>query len=265
MSRYHPKLREILESKRAQIEVSKRLNPDLRDRMADRGATLSLRAALSGGDTTPIIAELKRASPSAVLRANDFDPVAIAREYESAGAAAISVLTDTRFFWGEPTYLAQIKEVCSIPVLRKDFIISSWQLYESFMLGADAVLLMPILLERFDRLAELYEIATGLGMETIVEIGDEADLEMAARLDAPIVGVNNRDFRSDDFAVDLTRSERLGAAIGPERIKVSESGIASADDIARLKRAGYDAFLVGSTLMKQADPAKALAVLLDSS
>lgn len=201
-------------------------------------------------DGMSFICEVKRASPSKGIIANDFPYLEIAREYESMGASAISVLTEPRHFLGRDEYLEEIADTVSIPVLRKDFIVDEYQIYQARELGASAVLLIAALLG--DRqLADFREIAESLGMSALVETHNENEVERAVSSGASIIGVNNRDLRT--FRVDLGTSLRLRDLIPDGITCVSESGISSAEDIRMLSEAGYDAVLMGETFMRSGD------------
>ena len=214
-----------------------------------------LLAAVSRRDSTNVIAECKRRSPSrGVLRAS-YDPVAIARGYESAGAVAISVLTEPTFFDGSLEHLVAVRAAVAVPLLRKDFIVSEYQLLEARAAGADAVLLIVAALEQ-DTLRSLHGRARELGLDVLVEVHDERELECALAAGARIVGVNNRNLRTLDVNVDV--SERLAPAIPPDVIAVSESGLKTADDLRRFHALGYRAFLIGERFMTAPDPGAAL-------
>lgn len=221
-----------------------------------RGFARRLRALAAEGPA--VIAEVKKASPSAGIIRADFRPAAIAASYAAAGAACLSVLTDERFFQGSDRYLAEARAACSLPVLRKDFTIDPWQVYESRALGADCILLIAAALER-TRMQALYGLARELGLDVLVEVHDERELEGALATGADLVGVNNRDLRR--FVTDLGVSERLRPLIPEEKIMVTESGIHSPEDVARLRGCGIDAFLVGEAFMRAADPGAALRSL----
>jgi indole-3-glycerol phosphate synthase len=218
-----------------------------------RGFARRLRALAAEGPA--VIAEVKKASPSAGVIRADFRPAAIAASYAAAGAACLSVLTDERFFQGSDRYLAEARAACSLPVLRKDFTIDPWQVYESRALGADCILLIAAALER-SRLQALYGLARELGLDVLVEVHNERELEDALATGADLVGVNNRDLHR--FVTDLGVSERLRPLILEEKIMVTESGINSPADVARLRACGVDAFLVGEAFMRAADPGAAL-------
>jgi indole-3-glycerol phosphate synthase len=208
-----------------------------------------------------VIAEIKKASPSAGVIRKDFDPVAIAREYEHSGAAALSVLTEVQHFQGGLEVLARLRWDSKVPLLRKDFIIDSYQVLEARHAGADAVLLIAALLET-DALKRFRIESESLGMEALVEVHNEAELRKALDSGATLVGVNNRDLRT--FQVSLDVSLALGPMLPKEVLAVSESGIRTADDIGRLSEAGYRAFLVGESLMRAASPGEALSKLLSA-
>jgi len=206
-----------------------------------------------------IIAEIKKASPSKGLLAQDFNPARLARAYEAGGAAALSVLTDEKFFQGSLADLAAVRGVCRLPVLRKDFTLDENHVTEAAAGGADAILLIAAILESAE-IRTLAGLAVSYGMAALVEVHDERDLAKAIDAGAEIIGVNNRDLAT--FEVTLDTSLRLAPRIPPGVLKVSESGIRSARDIERLRTAGYQAFLVGEHLMKSADPAAAVRALL---
>lgn len=194
-----------------------------------------------------IIAEIKRASPSAGTIATDFAPTKIAREYERAGVAAISVLTEMDYFRGSLAILHQVSETVALPLLRKDFIVDPYQLYQARHFGASCVLLITGILS-VPQLAQFQELAASLQMNALVEIHNESELQQALAADAAIIGINNRDLRT--FSVDLNTSLKLRDQIPADRLVVSESGIKSRADVARLENAGIDAVLIGETLMR---------------
>ena len=218
----------------------------------------SLREALSA-DGPSIIAECKKASPSAGLLRADFDPARLAARYQAAGAAAISVVTERDFFQGRLEWLAAVREVVDLPVLRKDFIIDERQLREAAALGADAVLLIQRILSA-DRLAELVGAAVALGLETLVEIFVDEDPAPTIASGTRIIGVNARDLAT--FVTSLDAVEALADRLPADRVRVAESGIKNHDDITRLRDAGYDAFLIGEHLVRADDPQRALRRLL---
>lgn len=215
--------------------------------------------ALRGHSGTAIIAEIKKASPSKGVIRTDFNPLEIAQIYEIHGAACLSVLTDAPYFQGHDDYLAAIKSAVSLPVLRKDFMLDLYQIYESRALGADCVLLIMAALEDAQA-RELYDAATRLDMDVLVEVHDAQELERAITLKPQMIGVNNRSLKT--LKVDIATSHELIAHIPQNILKVAESGIESAVTIHALKNAGFQAFLIGESLMKQADIGQALERLL---
>jgi indole-3-glycerol phosphate synthase len=223
-----------------------------------RGTHRDFRAALTAGRPA-IIAEIKRASPSKGLLAPSFDPAAIAKAYEEGGAAALSVLTDGPFFQGSLAHLGEARAAVNLPVLRKDFTIDEFHVYEAAAHGADAILLIAAVLSPAE-LRRFRELARSLGLDTLVEVHDERELDLAIASGADIIGVNNRDLRT--FEVRLETSLSLAACMPKDVVKVSESGIHTRDDVRRLAEAGFDAFLVGEHLMRAADPAAALRELI---
>jgi indole-3-glycerol phosphate synthase len=206
-----------------------------------------------------LIAEVKRASPSKGLLRPELHPEVLARQYERAGASAISVLTDERYFQGSLDDLRAARGAIGLPALRKDFVIDAYQVYEARAAGADAILLIAAVLED-DELASLYRLARELGMSALVEVHDLDELERALRISPRIVGVNNRDLRT--FEVDLQTTARLRAHVPPEVVLVAESGVHCRQDVERLAEMGADAMLVGESLVRADDPGPKIAELL---
>jgi len=258
-------LKQIVDHKQAEVSAAKLRTPlaELGSRIAGleeqpRGFVRALRAAQESG-WTPVIAEVKKGSPSkGVIRA-DFDPLTIAGIYEQNGAACLSVLTDEHFFLGHLSYLAQIREQVRLPLLRKDFIFDPYQIYEARAAGADAVLLIAAMLD-LPRLREFAELARELQLDVLLEVHDEKELETALQVNVELVGVNNRSLRT--FVTDLGTTERLAKLIPGNRMLVAESGISSRADVLRLTRAGASAFLIGESLMREADIGAKLRELL---
>ena len=211
-----------------------------------------------GGDDISFICEVKRASPSKGMIAEDFPYLEIARDYESAGASAISCLTEPFWFKGKDEYLTEIARAVNIPVLRKDFTVDEYMIYQAKTLGASAVLLICSILSK-EQLAEYLEIAHSLGLSALVEAHDENEVRTALSVGAGIIGVNNRDLRT--FTVDIHNSARLRKLVPPEVLFVSESGIRTAADVAALRDNGTNAVLIGETLMRSPDKKAALAEL----
>ncbi len=222
-----------------------------------RGFAAAIEAKIEAG-LPAVIAEVKKASPSKGVIRVDFDPAAIAQSYERAGAACLSVLTDADFFQGSEAYLREARAACALPVLRKDFTIDPYQVYEARAMGADCILLIVAALDD-EALLELSLLAAELDLDVLVEVHDEEELERALEVPAPLIGVNNRNLRT--FEVSLDTSLKLRERAPDDRLLVSESGIATIEDIARLRGAGIDAFLVGETFMRAADPGMALKQL----
>jgi indole-3-glycerol phosphate synthase len=217
------------------------------------------RAALAATTDLAVIAEIKRRSPSKGVLNVDLDPADTARAYERGGAACLSVLTDAQFFSGSPADLAAARSATALPVLRKDFTVAAIDVADARLMGADAVLLIAAALDRGE-LIELHALAAELGLDVLVEVHDEAELEIALACGATLVGVNQRDLVT--FEVDHDRAARVGAAIPAGIVSVAESGVRDRLDATRLADAGYDAILVGETLVTSGDPARAVQHLL---
>ena len=222
-----------------------------------RGFEQALRAKIAAGQAG-VIAEVKKASPSkGVLRA-DFQPAAIAQSYAEHGAACLSVLTDVNFFQGCADYLRQARAACDLPILRKDFMVDLYQVYEARAMGADAILLIVAALDH-GLMAELEACSLELGMDVLVEVHDGAELDAALQLRTPLVGINNRNLRTFDVTLDTTLG--LLSAIPPERLVVTESGILGPQDVQRMRDANVHAFLVGEAFMRAENPGQELARL----
>jgi indole-3-glycerol phosphate synthase len=215
--------------------------------LATRPARLDFFAALQARGPLALIAEVKKASPSAGIICPGFDPARIARDYEASGAACLSVLTDEKFFQGSADDLRRVRAAVKLPLLRKDFIIDERQISEAAEMGADAILLIVRILSD-EALKHFHDLAAGAGLAVLVEVHDEAELDRALAVGARLIGVNNRDL--DTFKVDLGTTERLAAKIAKDKLLVAESGIHSRADAMRLERAGARAILVGEALMK---------------
>lgn len=222
-----------------------------------RDFTGALRRRLDQGEAA-VIAEIKKASPSkGVIRA-DFDPAAIAASYARGGATCLSVLTDRDFFQGNDEYLLQAKEAGGLPVLRKDFTIDPYQIWEARALGADCILLIVVALED-ELLAELHDTAVEAGLDVLVEVHTAAELERALKLDTPLIGINNRDLHN--FETRLVTTLELQSRVPADRLLITESGIHTPADVERMRSSGVHAFLVGESLMRADDPGAALAEL----
>jgi indole-3-glycerol phosphate synthase len=230
---------------------------DAESRVLTRDFVGAMRAKIAAGQPA-VIAEIKKASPSkGVLRA-DFIPADIAQSYAESGAACLSVLTDAQFFQGCPDYLKQARASCQLPVLRKDFIVDAYQVYESRAMGADAILLIAAVLDDA-QMKEFEVIARSLDMAVLVEVHDAAELARALKLKTPLIGINNRNLKTFDVSLETTLT--LMKDVPADRILVTESGILSRDDVLRMGAAGIHAFLVGEAFMRAADPGEALAAL----
>ncbi|HJU38162.1 MAG TPA: indole-3-glycerol phosphate synthase TrpC [Tahibacter sp.] len=258
-------LKQILARKVEEIEArsTKTSLRELSARVADappvRGFVDALHAKVTAGQAA-VIAEIKKASPSKGVIRPDFDPVAIARSYEAGGAACLSVLTDVDFFQGSDAYLQAARAACALPVLRKDFTIDAYQVYEARVLGADCILLIVAALGDA-ALAELSALALELGMDVLVEVHDADELERALAVPAPLVGINNRNLRTFEVSLDTTLA--LRERVPAERLLVTESGILAPADVALMRENGVQAFLVGEAFMRAAAPGEELRRLFE--
>ncbi|HTS86141.1 MAG TPA: indole-3-glycerol phosphate synthase TrpC [Usitatibacter sp.] len=260
-------LTRILDAKRAEVAAARSRVPmkemarRAREAPPPRGFEKAIRERVAQGRPA-VIAEIKRASPSRGLIRADFDPARIAASYEANGAACLSVLTDREFFGGSPEDLIAARSACALPVLRKDFIVDPYQVHEARSWGADCILLIVDAVAD-EELVSLEEEARGIGLDVLVECHDEHQLERALRLKTPLVGVNNRDLRTFDTRLETTLA--LHGRLPPGRTMVTESGIATPADVARLRNAGVSAYLVGSAFMSAADPGVELSRLFSIS
>ncbi|GIX32172.1 MAG: indole-3-glycerol phosphate synthase [Lysobacterales bacterium] len=252
--------REELAERRLRLPLAE-LRARVRDLPPPRPFAAALAARIAEAELA-VIAEIKRASPSQGRIREDFDPVLHARQYQAGGAAALSVLTDERFFEGRAEFLMAARTASGLPALRKDFLIDPWQIYEARLLGADAVLLIAACLGAGE-LTELAALARELALEVLIEVHGEEELAAALAAGEAMIGINHRDLRS--FRVDLAVSERLVRQIPPQRMVVAESGIASGTDLRRLAEHGIRAFLIGERLMRAPDPGLALKSLLSDA
>ena len=251
----HRKQEEIAE-RRARVSLDE-LGQRAQATAATRGFAAALQRRVSAGQAA-VIAEIKKASPSKGVLRTDFAPAQIATSYASGGAACLSVLTDVDFFQGADEYLQQAREACALPVLRKDFVIDPYQVYEARVLGADCVLLIVAALDDA-QLLELLQLAGELGMDALVEVHDREEMDRALATPAPLIGVNNRNLRS--FETSLETTLELLPGFPDDRLLVTESGIHARKDVQRMRDHGVHAFLVGEAFMKAAEPGEKLAEL----
>jgi len=259
-------LKKIVAVKHEEIAQAQRLRPlaqvraDAESRVMTRDFEGAMRRRIAQGEAA-VIAEIKKASPSRGVLREPFVPADIAQSYAEHGAACLSVLTDRSFFQGAPDYLKQARASCDLPVLRKDFMVDPYQVYEARAMGADCILLIVACLED-GLMAELEAIAFALGMAVLVEVHDADELDRALQLKTPLVGINNRDLRTFEVSLDTTLSQL--ARVPPDRLLVTESGILAREDVTRMRDAGVHAFLVGEAFMRAPVPGEALARLFDN-
>ena len=246
--------REEIAAARARRDLAS-MRSDAQARQELRGFEAALRGKLAAGRSA-VIAEIKKASPSKGLLREQFVPAEIAASYERGGAACLSVLTDAPFFQGSAAYLKESRAVCALPVLRKDFIVDAYQVFEARAMGADCILLIAACLDD-GAMTDLEAQAMALGMAVLVEVHDAAELERALRLKTPLVGINNRNLRSFEVSLDTTLA--LLPQVPADRLLVTESGILAPADVRRMRAAGVNAFLVGEAFMRAPDPGVALA------
>ncbi len=252
-------LQRILDDKRNEVSVRKAQKPEaeLRAQVGSLPPTRGFHDALRRtSNPIALIAEVKRASPSKGVIQPNFDPLAIAQQYQSGGADALSILTDEPYFGGKLEYLAQVRAIVPLPILRKDFIIDPYQIYESRVAGADAILLIVSGIPNDSTMREWRELAESLGLDALVEVHDEAELEIALESGATLIGVNNRDLRTFHTTVETTF--RLLSHFPEGVTRVSESGIETAEQVRALWQAGVNALLVGETLMRAQSPAETI-------
>jgi indole-3-glycerol phosphate synthase len=260
-------LKKIVDYKREELAAARTAIPlaVLKSRLAGledvpRGFIRALTDTRESG-RTPIIAEVKKGSPSKGIIRADFDPLAIAETYQQNGAACLSVLTDEHFFLGHTSFLALIREQVKLPLLRKDFIFDPYQIYEARTAGADAILLIAAMLD-LPTIEDFTGLARELSLDILLEIHNQVELEMALKTDCRLIGINNRNLRT--FVIDLATTERLSPLVPSGRMVVAESGIVERRDIIRLQKAGAKAFLVGESLMREADIGAKLRELVGS-
>jgi len=256
-------LEKIVRTKVEEVAASKKSAPleSLKSQVADAPPSRDFAQCLKDRalkSKDAVIAEIKKASPSAGVIREDFDPVVLARSYEAGGASALSVLTDEVYFQGHRDFLVAARNATDLPVIRKDFMVDEWQVWDSRVLGADAILLIVAALDD-GRLHDFAALAKSLDMAVLVEVHNEAELERALATDIELVGINNRDLHV--FQTDLNTSIRLAPKVPDDRLVVAESGIHRPEDIQKLQAGGIGAFLIGESLMRQPDPGVALQQL----
>jgi indole-3-glycerol phosphate synthase len=256
-------LEKIVAVKHQEVAAAQRRKPlaavraDAESRVLTRDFVGAMRSKIAAGHPA-VIAEIKKASPSKGVLREEFIPADIAQSYAEHGAACLSVLTDVEFFQGSVDFLKQARASCQLPVLRKDFMVDAYQIYESRAMGADAVLLIAACLDDA-QMKDFEAIARNLDMAVLVEVHDQAELERALKLQTPLIGVNNRNLKTFEVSLDTTLS--LRAQVPADRILVTESGIQTRDDVLRMGAAGVGAFLVGEAFMRASEPGEALASL----
>ncbi|MDD4878965.1 MAG: indole-3-glycerol phosphate synthase TrpC [Candidatus Omnitrophica bacterium] len=244
-------LEDIIEHKKHKMEKAQEtLSLDEIERTAAPVKNRGFKAAISRGGRINLIAELKKASPSHGVIRHDYDPAAIARIYKKSGAAALSVLTEVKYFQGNMDHLKAVRQAVDLPILRKDFIISEYQVYETAIAGADAVLLIAAALDR-GMLKALFHESKSLGMDVIIEVHDQRDLDKALGVNADIIGINNRDLRTLETDLNITRE--LIAKVAPGKIIISESGLREPEDVQSLALIGVKAVLIGAVFMEADD------------
>ena len=250
-------LDDIVAHKREELKEAKKKVPlaELVSAASDAGPAIDFTALHAKTSGVKIISEIKRASPSRGVIRDDFDHISIAREYEASGAFALSVLTDRRFFGGDISYLSDVRDHSALPILRKDFTIDPYQIYEARCHGADLVLLIAAVLDRTE-MEEYLSLSRSLGMNCIVEVHGERELETALGVGSEIIGINNRDLRTFEVSLDISR--RLCSMVPEGKILISESGISSVEDMAGLVDCGIDTFLIGERFMRAESPGNAL-------
>lgn len=245
-------LSKIISEKRKEVEKARSLMPE--QKLKELAQKIYIKSAFKRNIARPhhinLIAELKKASPHRGIIRGDFNPLKIALTYQANGASALSVLTDERFFEGNLKILKELKGKVTLPLLRKDFIIDEYQIYESLYWGADAILLIAHILTE-EELANFYRIAKDLGMDVLVEVHNEEDMDKALKSGASIIGINNRDLTT--FRIDLSTTQRLVRLIPENKVKVSESGIKTYEDVMFLKSLGIEAVLIGEVFMEASD------------
>jgi len=253
----------ICADKRRHVETAKKRRSlgELTDLAAQQPAPRGFKDALTRAATAGygLIAEIKKASPSAGLIRPDFDPASLAKAYAAGGAACLSVLTDTPYFQGQDDFLIAVRQAVTLPALRKDFMIDPWQITESRALGADCILLILACLSDAEA-KELEDAAFAHGMDVLIEVHDESELTRALALRSPLIGINNRNLKT--MTTDISTTERLAALLPANRVLVCESGLKTPADLARMAKAGARRFLIGESLMRMADVTAATRALL---